>query len=40
MREREATLAKLKFGGTTDLATLELRVGQAKSEVDRLGRSG
>ncbi|HEX3245813.1 MAG TPA: efflux RND transporter periplasmic adaptor subunit, partial [Chloroflexota bacterium] len=37
VREREATLAKLKFGGTTDLATLELRVGQAKSEVDRLG---
>jgi HlyD family secretion protein len=37
IREREANLAKLKFGGTTDLATLELRVGQAKSEVDRLG---
>jgi HlyD family secretion protein len=37
VREREATLVKLKFGGTTDLATLELRVGQAKSEVDRLG---
>ena len=37
VREREVTLTKLKFGGTTDLATLELRVGQAKSEVDRLG---
>ncbi|MFN0073939.1 MAG: efflux RND transporter periplasmic adaptor subunit [Chloroflexota bacterium] len=37
IREREAALTKLKFGGTTDLATLELRVGQAKSEVDRLG---
>lgn len=36
IREREAALTKLKFGGNTDLATLELRVGQAKAEVDRL----
>lgn len=36
VREREAALQKAKFGGTTDLATLELRVGQAQAETDRL----
>lgn len=36
VKEREAALTKLKFGGNTDLATLELRVGQAQAEVDRL----
>lgn len=37
VRGLESNLQKLKFGGNTDLATLELRVGQSKAEVDRLG---
>jgi RND family efflux transporter MFP subunit len=37
VRQAEATLQRTRFGGTTDLATLELRVGTAQSEVDRLG---
>jgi len=36
VRQAEATLQRTRFGGTTDLATLELRAGQAQSEVDRL----
>jgi RND family efflux transporter MFP subunit len=36
VRQAEATLQRTRFGGTTDIATLELRTGQAQSEVDRL----
>lgn len=36
VRQAEATLQRTRFGGTTDLATLELRFGTAQSEVDRL----
>ena len=36
VRQAEATLQRTRFGGTTDLATLELRTGQAQAEVDRL----
>jgi RND family efflux transporter MFP subunit len=36
VRQAEANLQRTRFGGTTDLATLELRTGQAQSEVDRL----
>jgi RND family efflux transporter MFP subunit len=36
VRQADATLQRTRFGGTTDLATLELRFGQAQSEVERL----
>lgn len=36
VRQAEATLQRTRFGGTTDLATLELRYGQAQAEVERL----
>lgn len=36
VRQAEAALQRTRFGGTTDLATLELRFGQAQSEVERL----
>ncbi|MFN8636709.1 MAG: efflux RND transporter periplasmic adaptor subunit [Chloroflexota bacterium] len=36
VRQAEATLQRTRFGGTTDLATLELRYGQAQADVDRL----
>jgi RND family efflux transporter MFP subunit len=36
VRQAEATLQRTRFGGTTDLATLELRFGQAQAEVERL----
>jgi RND family efflux transporter MFP subunit len=36
VRQAEAALQRTRFGGTTDLATLELRYGQAQSEVERL----
>jgi HlyD family secretion protein len=39
VRQAEATLQRTRFGGTTDLATLELRYGTAQSEVDRLSAS-
>ena len=36
VRQAEATLQRTRFGGTTDLATLELRYGQAQTDVERL----
>lgn len=36
VRQADATLQRTRFGGTTDLATLELRFGQAQAEVERL----
>ena len=35
VRQAEATLQRTRFGGTTDLAELELRYGVAQAEVDR-----
>jgi HlyD family secretion protein len=35
VRQAEATLQRTRFGGTTDLATLELRFGAAQAEVER-----
>jgi HlyD family secretion protein len=35
VRQAEATLQRTRFGGTTDLATLELRVGAAQAEVEQ-----
>jgi len=39
VRQAEATLQRTRFGGTTDLATLELRFGVAQTEVERLQAS-
>jgi len=39
VRQAEATLQRTRFGGTTDLAALELRYGQAQAEVERLQAS-
>ena len=36
VRQADATLQRTKFGGTTDLAQLELLFGQAQAEVERL----
>jgi HlyD family secretion protein len=36
VRQAEATLQRTRFGGTTDLASLELRYGQAQADVERL----
>jgi HlyD family secretion protein len=36
VRAAEVTLQKTRFGGTTDLAALELRVGVAQADVERL----
>ncbi|MGE3268796.1 MAG: efflux RND transporter periplasmic adaptor subunit [Chloroflexota bacterium] len=36
VRQAEAALQRTRFGGSTDLATLELRYGQAQTEVERL----
>jgi len=35
VRQAEATLQRTRFGGTTDLATLELRYGAAQAEVEQ-----
>ena len=35
VRQAEATLQRTRFGGTTDLAELELRYGVAQAEVER-----
>ncbi len=39
VRQAEATLQRTRFGGTTDLASLELRVGATQSDVERLEAS-
>jgi HlyD family secretion protein len=39
VRQAEATLQRTRFGGTTDIAELELRYGVAQSEVERLQAS-
>ncbi|MCC6177964.1 MAG: efflux RND transporter periplasmic adaptor subunit [Chloroflexi bacterium] len=39
VRQAEATLQRTRFGGTTDLAALELRVGLAQADVERLKAS-
>ncbi|MCC6179194.1 MAG: efflux RND transporter periplasmic adaptor subunit [Chloroflexi bacterium] len=39
VKQAEATLQRTRFGGTTDLATLELRYGQAQADVERLQAS-
>jgi len=36
VRQAEATLQRTRFGGTTDLAALELRFGVAQADVERL----
>jgi RND family efflux transporter MFP subunit len=35
VRQADANLQRTKFGGTTDIATLEFRVGVAQAEVER-----
>ena len=32
----EANLQKLRFGGTSDIASLELKLAQSQADVDRL----
>jgi RND family efflux transporter MFP subunit len=36
VRQSDAALQKARFGGTSDLASLELRYGQAQSDVERI----
>jgi HlyD family secretion protein len=39
VRQAEATLQRTRFGGATDLAALELRVGATQADVERLEAS-